>query len=96
MKKLLLISLLFITGVKAQTTSQRLAALEKQQTIFKSEHVWFKSEKKKDSLTILQLKANIKVLTDSLNKFRPTYFSPPLFVNAGAKMDSVFLIIPKQ
>lgn len=101
MKKLLIALLLFtVTGVKAQlSTNQRAQVTTMIATAvnpLKADIAWLKAGKRTDSLKIAQLTANIKVLTDSLNKFRPTIFMPPLYVNPGQKMDSVFLIIPKQ
>ena len=74
--------LLTVGTAKAQTTSYRLGELEKFRTWAKAEFTWLRNEKKKDSVTI-------KVLRDSLNKFKPIVFPDARVVN-GVKADTVY------
>lgn len=75
---------------KAQTTTYRLNELEKWRTETKA-------KLKADSIAIVYLKKGkttdslrIKVLQDSLSKFKPTWFNPRDFIAGnGIKVDSI-------
>jgi hypothetical protein len=82
MKTLIIVMLLTIGTAKAQTNSYRIGELEKFRTWAKAEFTWLRTEKKKDSLTI-------KVLKDSLSKFKPIVF-PDAIVRYGVKADTVY------
>lgn len=91
MKKLLISLLLFTTSVKAQyiTKTQAATMIATAVNPLKADIAWLKLGKKTDSLKVVQLTANIKVLKDSLDKFRPTFFAAPLYVIQGTKVDTV-------
>lgn len=83
--KILIITILLLSAIwcKAQTNSQRIAALEKQQTVFKADIAYLRKGKTADSI-------RIKILQDSINKFKPTWFNPNVFLlRSGSKVDSV-------
>ncbi len=84
------------TNQRAQVTTMIATAVNP----LKADIAWLKSEKKKDSLTIVQLKSantlltsSNKALKDSMSKFKETYFMPPFFnVRPGIARDSVQFI----
>lgn len=90
--KAILTTILILTSYigMAQTTSYRLAELEK----FRTQTT---TKLKADSIAISYLKKGkttdslrIKVLTDSLNKFKATWFNPADFIiKNSAKIDSI-------
>lgn len=90
--KTLLTTIILLSGIwcKAQTTTYRLNELEKWRTETKA-------KLKADSIAIVFLKKGkttdslrIKVLTDSLSKFKPTWYNPLDFIiKNGIKTDSI-------
>lgn len=72
--KLIIIGLFLVPFIGlTQTTTSRLAALEKQQTVFKADIKFLRAGKTADSIAIKNLKANDSIMNKLLSAYKLTH-----------------------